>query len=141
MTLYIFGDSWGTPWRIPKESHFLHRYCLEVVGCKYKNCAKAGAGISQVRDTFFRNLCNINPHRDSVFFVIPPDIRLFFPVPNEVGIRTISVTEREWHNLCGGVDDYTRDRYFYSVVGSEILLLQNTCVSLIFHILCGITMV
>lgn len=129
MTLWIFGDSWGTPWSIPRNAHFLHRYCTEVSGCKYRNLAKAGTGISQVRNTFFQNISDINPRRDSVFFVIPPDIRLFFPVPGESDIRTISVIEREWHNLLGDVNPDTRDRYFYSVVGSEILLLQNTCLA------------
>lgn len=128
MTLHIFGDSWGTPWGIPSDKHFLHTWA-DSNSIEYKNFAKAASCISQVRDTFFNKISLINPETDSVFFVIPPDIRLYFPVRKE-GIRSISVVEREWRKLLGKIELHILNRYFNSVVGSEILLLQNTCRSM-----------
>ena len=113
MTLHIFGDSWGTPWKIKEKHHFLHR------DKDYINHSKAGISISNIRYIFFIVKNQIRP-TDSIFFVIPPDIRFFAP-----DMRTYSVIQKEWQRTFKYYDTTQLDDYFSSVIFCEIILLQT----------------
>ena len=125
MSLFVFGDSWGTPWRISNREHFLY-------DPTWVNYSQAGACLSHIRHTFFEHLSEIDQCRDSVFFVIPPDIRLFFPEPVSHNSRrdrlaTRSVHTRDWSRAFKGCSLESIYAYFSQVLGSELLLLSNTC--------------
>jgi len=123
MSLFVFGDSWGTPWGIQNHEHFLY-------DVTWVNYSVAGACLSHIRHTFFEHLPEIDIGTDSVFFIIPPDIRLFFPMPRNprrYQLSTRSVHTREWSRAFKGCPLESIYAYFSQVLGSELLLLSNTC--------------
>jgi hypothetical protein len=124
MSLFVFGDSWGTPIGIKVRDHFLW-------GPGTVNYSQVGSCLSQIRHNFFTHLSKIQIGVDSVFFIIPPDIRLWFPQTRpRNGISTRSVYEKNWHRAFKGCTIESISAYFSQVIGSEMLLLQNTCKSL-----------
>ena len=87
MTDYIFGDSWGYPWKISESKHFFF-------GENSVNYSVPGYCLSAIRDCFVHKLSRFVPS-DTVFFVIPPDIRLYWP-DTVRGMRTWGVVDRVW---------------------------------------------
>ena len=57
---------------------------------------------------------------DSIFFVIPPDIRFFAP-----DMRTYSVNQKEWQRTFKYYDTTQLNGYFSNVIFCEIILLQT----------------
>ena len=129
MTLHIFGDSWGTPLGIKDADHWLARYSAN----DYVNHSECNLCLSHIRHYFFSKISNIDPSAgDTVFFIIPPDIRMF--MWSRGNLTTISLSNsvgmKDYRKMFRGVSLAGILEYFNQVIGSEILLLQNTCRSL-----------
>jgi hypothetical protein len=119
MTDYIFGDSWGYPWKIPESEHFFF-------GENSVNYSVPGYCLSAIRDVFVKKLSEIVPGVDTVFFVIPPDIRLYWP--NVSGkMKTWGVVDRVWKRCFKNLSLRCINTYFDQVIGSECLALQSIC--------------